>query len=76
MNSYFKSVTPYEDYTLSIVFENDNHLEISMLNALNQIRFSPLKDKNIWMNLDTYPTHLEWNKGLYQVTLNIEEILY
>jgi hypothetical protein len=27
------------------------------------------------MKLDIFPTHLEWNQGAYQVTLNIEEII-
>jgi len=75
MDTYFESVRPNQDYGLSIIFKNGSQLEYSMMHFLSQIRFSPLKDRDAWMKLDVFPTHLEWNKGAYQVTLNIEEII-
>lgn len=75
MHSFFKRVTPNQDYSLSIMFENGSEMEYSMTYLLKQLRFSPLKDWAVWMNLDVFATHLEWNKGAYQVTLNMEEII-
>ncbi len=45
-----------------------------MMHLLNQLRFSPLRDREVWTKPEVFPTHLEWNQGAYQVTLNIEEI--
>lgn len=75
MYTYFKSVIPNHDYSLNIIFENGSEIEYSMAQFLNQLRFSPLKDMDVWMKPDIFSTHLEWNKGSYQVTLNIEEII-
>lgn len=75
MHTFFKSVTPNQDYSLSILFENGSEMEYSMMHFLNQLRFSPLKDRDVWMKLDVFATYLEWNKGACQVTLNIEEII-
>jgi len=74
MDTYFKQVTPNQDYSLSIVFENGGAMAYSMKHLLNQLRFRPLKDREVWTKLEVFPTHLEWNQGAYQVTLNIEEI--
>ncbi len=75
MHTYFKRVTPNEDYSLSIVLENGCTLKYSMVQLVNQLRFTPLKNREVWLYLEVYPTHLEWNKGRFQVTLNIEEII-
>ncbi|SMP55238.1 DUF2442 domain-containing protein [Anoxynatronum buryatiense] len=75
VHTFFQSVTPKHDYTLSIILENGKEIEYSMEQLLNQLRFSSLKDMDVWMQLDVFPTHLEWNKGVYLVTLNIEEII-
>lgn len=75
MQKFFKSVTPNQDYSLSIIFQNGAAMEYVMMHLLNQLRFSPLKDKDVWMELDVFSTHLEWNRGTRQVTLNIEEII-
>jgi hypothetical protein len=75
MHTFIKSATPNQKYDLSIIFENGSIMEYSMIHFLEQLRFGPLKDRDVWMKLDVFPTHLEWNKGSYQVTLNIEEII-
>jgi hypothetical protein len=75
MDTYFKQVTPNQDYSLSIVFENGSEMGYPMMHLLKQLRFSPLRDRDVWMKLDVFSTHLEWNQGAYQVTLNIEEII-
>jgi len=75
MCTFLKKVTPNQDYSLSIIFENGSEMEYSMTHLLNQLRFSPLKDWDVWTKLDVFATHLEWNKGACQVTLNIEEII-
>lgn len=75
MHTFIKSATPNQKYNLSIIFENGSEMEYSMMHFLNQLRFSPLKDRDVWMKLDVFPTHLEWNEGAHQVTLNIEEII-
>lgn len=75
MHTFFVSVTPNQNYSLHIIFENGSEIEYDMVRFLNKLRFNPLQDKHVWMQIDVFPTHLEWNKGAYQVTLNIEEII-
>lgn len=75
MYEFFRSVTSNNDYSLSIVLESGREIKRSMLHLLSQIRFNPLQDKDVWIQLEVSPTHLEWNAGTYQVTLNIEEII-
>ena len=75
MDTYFKQVTPNQDYSLSIVFENGGEMGYPMMHLLNQLRFSLLRDRDVWMRLEVFATHIEWNQGAYQVTLNIEEII-
>ncbi|WP_209511077.1 DUF2442 domain-containing protein [Sedimentibacter acidaminivorans] len=72
---YFNSVTPNNDYTLSIVFDNYYEIRFPMIHLLKQFRFSPLRDLNVWKRVELFPTHLEWNMGTFQVNLNIEEIV-
>lgn len=46
-----------------------------MAHLIKQLRFSPLIDIDVWNQVEIFPTHLEWNKGTYPVSLNIEEIV-
>lgn len=46
-----------------------------MIQLIDQLRFSPLKDADVWKQVECFPTRLEWNKGMYPVSLNIEEIV-
>jgi len=71
--TYFKNVIPKEDYILIIIFDNDCELQFPMSNFISQFRFSPLQNIHVWYEVEVFPTHLEWNKGSFQVTLNIEE---
>lgn len=72
---YFNNAVPKDDYTLNIIFENGYEVKFPMIQLLKQFRFSPLEDLNVWKRVEVYPTHLEWNKGTFQVNLNIEEIV-
>ncbi|MGD0622748.1 MAG: hypothetical protein ABSA82_09860 [Thermacetogeniaceae bacterium] len=75
MHTYFQKVTPNQDYSLGIVFEDGGAMVYPMVHLLNQLRFRPLKDRDVWTKLEVFSTHLEWSQGAYQVTLNIEEII-
>jgi hypothetical protein len=72
---YFKNAFPKDDYTLSIEFSNGSNVKFPLGNMLEQFRFSPLKDKEVWKYVEVFPTHLEWNSGTFQVNLNMEEIV-
>ncbi len=72
---YFKKVVPKDDYILDIYFDDGSKMNFSMTNLIKQFRFSPLKNHDVWINIDLFPTHLEWNKGNFQTTLNLEEIV-
>lgn len=70
----FSKAVPNDDYTLSIIFEDGEKLEFSMVNMLHKFRFSPLKQLQVWRHIEVYSTHIEWNEGTFPVTLNIEEL--
>lgn len=72
---YFISAVPKEDYILSVVFSNGRNVDFPIGSLLTQFRFSPLKDKKVWREVEVFPTHLEWNSGTLHVDLNIEEIV-
>lgn len=72
---YFKNAIPNDDYTLSIIYESGYEQEFPMVNMLKQFRFSPLQEIKVWKEVEVFPTHMEWNKGAFQVNLNIEEMV-
>lgn len=72
---YFSNAVPNDDYTLSITYENGYEQKFPMVHLIKQFRFSPLKDVDVWREVEVFPTHMEWNNGTFQVNLNIEEIV-
>lgn len=60
---------------MDIIFEDGYKTSFSMAHLIKQLRFSPLIDIDVWNQVEIFPTHLEWNKGTYPVSLNIEEIV-
>ena len=70
----FQSVVPMDDYTLEVTMTNSNRLKFDMQPYLNTIEFCPLKDKNVWKNVEVHDTYLFW-KGGAEVELSIDTLL-
>jgi len=59
----FQSVVPMDDYTLEVAMTNGNRLKFDMKPYLNTIEFCPLKDKNVWKNVEMHDICLFWKGG-------------
>jgi hypothetical protein len=70
----FQKVVPLEDYKLQITMSNGNQLKFDMKPYLNTIQFCPLRDIDLWKNVQVYDTYLLWN-GKEKVELSIDTLL-
>lgn len=70
----FQNAVPKEDYQLDITMTNTNRLVFDMKPHLDTVQFCPLKDQEVWMNIEVRKTCLRW-KGNSKVELSVDNLL-
>ncbi|MEW6615422.1 MAG: DUF2442 domain-containing protein [Thermodesulfobacteriota bacterium] len=64
MNPRIKEVHPNDDYTLSIVFENDEERIFDVKPYLDKGIFTQLKDRRIFNSVKPFLGSIQWQNGL------------
>ncbi len=64
MNPRIKNVRPNEDYTLSIIFDNDEEKIFDVKPYLDQGIFVQLKDRRIFNSVKPFLGSIQWMNGL------------
>jgi len=64
MNPRVKNVRPNEDYTLSLIFENDEEKIFDVKPYLDRGIFVQLKDRRIFNSVKPFLGSIQWMNGL------------
>jgi hypothetical protein len=64
MNPRIKNVRPNDDYTLSLIFDNDEKKIFDVKPYLDQGIFKQLKDRRIFNSVKPFLGSIQWMNGL------------
>lgn len=69
--SYIKTVIPKDDYKLEVLLDNGNVIILCFEDRLNTLRFSPLRNKDLFSQATTNGSFIQWQM---QIEISIAEV--